>query len=392
MAKEKKLPVGISRYRGAYRVRITYEGRQYHVGEYHNLTLAKEALNVAWSQKIQGTFIPPLERRKLIKAAQEEERKKNFTVNQWADIWLEALETDKKHPRTPGTLATYRSALRVHILPQIGHLNLTDVTPQDIENLMDSVREKTGGNGANIARTLRSLFNTAIARNAGALRESPVELEIKKSKRKRNERQRDATPAEVAALADAMPPRLRIAVLLAGWLGLRQGEILGLQRKHLHELDTPENAWLEVEHQWLSQAKPPRYGPTKTEESQREMSIPASFVPVIKNHLAEFVPAGFETPLIPSTQNPRKPVSQTTLDREWRKAREGIKPQMRFHDLRSVALTNYAQLGATLKDLMELAGHSDHNVAMVYQESAKRRQRQLADKLDTVMTSTDNSK
>src|SRR5699024_4337104 len=150
--------------------------------------------------------------------------------NQWADIWLEALETDKKHPRTPGTLATYRSALRVHILPQIGHLNLTDVTPQDIENLMDSVREKTGGNGANIARTLRSLFNTAIARNAGALRESPVELEIKKSKRKRNERQRDATPAEVAALADAMPPRLRIAVLLAGWLGLRQGEILGLQR------------------------------------------------------------------------------------------------------------------------------------------------------------------
>ena len=40
-----------------------------------------------------------------------------------------------------------------------------------------------------------------------------------------------ASPAQVAALIEAITPRYRAAVLLAAWCGLRRGEVLGLQPK-----------------------------------------------------------------------------------------------------------------------------------------------------------------
>lgn len=45
-----------------------------------------------------------------------------------------------------------------------------------------------------------------------------------------------ATVAEVAALADAVPERFRVVVLLAAWCGLRRGEVLALRRRDVDVL------------------------------------------------------------------------------------------------------------------------------------------------------------
>lgn len=42
-----------------------------------------------------------------------------------------------------------------------------------------------------------------------------------------------ATVEQVWALADATPPRYRCLILLAGFLGLRRGELLGLECRHV---------------------------------------------------------------------------------------------------------------------------------------------------------------
>jgi integrase len=64
------------------------------------------------------------------------------------------------------------------------------------------------------------------------------------------------------------------------------------------------------------------------------------------------------------------------------KARHEIgRPDFRFHDLRHFAATMAAISGATTKELMQFAGHSDIHVAMRYQEAVTDRKRDLAHRM-----------
>jgi integrase len=66
---------------------------------------------------------------------------------------------------------------------------------------------------------------------------------------------RFATVAEVAALADAIPPRFRALVLVAAYTGLRWGELAGLRVKRvdlLHRQITVAEQLLEVRGQLAS--------------------------------------------------------------------------------------------------------------------------------------------
>ena len=61
--------------------------------------------------------------------------------------------------------------------------------------------------------------------------------------------------------------------------------------------------------------------------------------------------------------------------RWWRDAcrTAGLSPTTHLHDLRHAGLTLAAQSGATLKELMALAGHSSPRAALVYQHAAQHR-------------------
>ncbi len=68
--------------------------------------------------------------------------------------------------------------------------------------------------------------------------------------------------------------------------------------------------------------------------------------------------------------------------------RQAGREDLRFHDLRSTALTMLAQNGATVRELMAAAGHSTATMAMHYQRLSKDRQRALADKVAASITPT----
>jgi hypothetical protein len=57
------------------------------------------------------------------------------------------------------------------------------------------------------------------------------------------------------------------------------------------------------------------------------------------------------------------------------------RPSLRFHDLRHTGLTWLAEDGATVRELMDAAGHSDVETAMRYQHSVSERRDVLAERL-----------
>ena len=366
-----KLPRGISQRGANYRVRVTFEGERYQVGEYPTLALARAALDIARSQVVRGTFEPVPQRWKRHREEREARKAAATTVEDWAEQWLTQLEHDK---RSPGTLKSYRSTLSVHVLPIIGGRTLSDVTAEHVEGLTAG---KTDATKYAISRTLSSMFGAAV--KAGKLAESPVTVRFAKTVRTKD----DASIAEldeVAALAAAMPERLRVSVWLAAIMALRIGEVLGLQRRDV-DLDAEDGPVLHIRRQWLIKASPPRYADPKA-GSAGTLAIPESLVPALRDHLKRFTGPGPESPLLPSTVNKKAPISQSSFDKQWRAARDQVKAGLHYHDLRAVALTLYNRQGATAEELMRRGRHTDMDTARVYQGATSARDRMLTAKLD----------
>ncbi len=365
-----------------YRARVSFEGQQYSIGNFFTLGDAKAALAIARSEIALRTFVPPSERRRLRQSESALSARDALTVREWADKWLEALVGDG---RSPGTITSYRSTLRVHILGPLGELRLVDVEPDDIDDLLAKVRA-TKGPWANVARTLRAMFRAAAEDRAVSLKVSPVLVSIPKGSPADDtlDRSAIASPEEVRRMAEAMPEELRIAVHLAAWCALRLGEVLGLQRHDLEHLDDPKRATLHVRRQWLTKLSPPGYGPPKR-GSARPLAIPAHLLPALRDHLKDFTPDDPEAPLLPSSKNPARPIGQTAFDRAWRAAREAVRPGFTFHNLRHTGLTIYAQQGATLTELKKRGGHRNTEAAMKYQHSSIERDRALTERLSATV-------
>lgn len=399
MSGKKGLPTGIDLIPSGYRVRVYVDWEQHFLGTYPSLQDAKTALAIAHGQKAAGTFVPPKERKRQIMALREKERREAITVRQWADVWLEALSGDpqarktasyKGDIRSPGTLRSYRSTLNAHVLDALGNMNLKEVTPERVEAVIEGARLKGGkvstSAARNVARTLRAMFNAAIAANVGGVELNPVSVQIGKSDKVTGDdlEERTATPDQVRELAALMPEHLAIAVPLAAWCALRQGELLGLQRGDFTGLDKDDGAQVRIERQWHSKLSPPDYADPK-EGSKRRIHVPNAVARMVAQHLVRYVDQPPGSPLFPSAHTPRRPLGQSALDRYWRGARDQVKPGMRFHDLRHTGLTYYAQQGATLKELMRRGGHTDMQVAMQYQSAARERDRTLTARLDAAI-------
>ncbi|NYI42053.1 tyrosine-type recombinase/integrase [Demequina lutea] len=374
MAKPKSLPQGISlSAEGKFRVRIYWHDKQHSIGNFWTLGDAKAAMSIARSEMARGIFIPPTELRRERASQDVMERIEATTVAEWGPEWLGRLEDAG---RTPATIRSYRSTMHAHIMPAIGQLRLIDVTSADIDAMLAKLKASPGA-WTNVARVTRSLFLAAVSAGAGGITASPFAAHVE-STRKRRDRGLPgsdlAIPAEVEAMADAMPEGLRVAVMLGAWCAMRQGEVLGLQRRDFRHLDDADSATVVIERQWNAKATPPTYTPPKA-GSARELSIPATLVPMICEHLERFTPPAADAPVLPRHGRPHLPISQSAFDLAWRRARETVRPGFRFHSLRHTGLTEYARTGATLAELKERGGHSSAEVALRYQHSSLDRDR-----------------
>ena len=100
------------------------------------------------------------------------------TVGEWLDHWLDNIAARKVRART---LESYRSTVRLHLRPRIGHHQLDRLQPEHLERLYAALADK-GRSSASILRAHRVLSRALrvasqrakVARNVATLVDPPT--------------------------------------------------------------------------------------------------------------------------------------------------------------------------------------------------------------------------
>lgn len=187
-------------------------------------------------------------------------------------------------------------------------------------------------------------------------------------------------PGQVQELADAMGERWHAMILVAGWCGLRFGELVGLRRRHFdlaHQTITVEGAIVQLGDGTFIWKAP------KTAAGRRTVVIPSPLVEVIEAHLERFAEPGPDGYVFVGPKGGLQ--TSANFGRLWRKARAEVGVEASFHDLRHAAGTLAAQTGATAREVQRRLGHASPDAAHRYQHAAERREKDLADRLGAMM-------
>ena len=186
------------------------------------------------------------------------------------------------------------------------------------------------------------------------------------------------TPEDVARLAEAMPERLRVAVTLAAYSGLRGGELFALARRHV-DLDA---GTLRVERTIIEvTGEPITFGPPKTDAGYRTVHLGPELTKIVAEHLRAHVARGLDALLFASSTGRALPASRRAELMGRARRATGL-DAVTWHSLRHTGATLYAQAGASLADLQARIGHSTVAAAMTYQHASASRDQALAAVLD----------
>jgi integrase len=288
----------------------------------------------------------------------------------YARLWLE------QNPRVgPRWRETCRRNLRLH-LASMDNIPLNDITPLLVRAWHAKALQGPGGRTsiAQSYRFLRAVLNTAVRDELIA--KNPCS--IQGAGTPRAQRRPVATPTQVTALVNAMPPIYRAAVVLAAWGGLRRGEILALHRQDV-DLQAGTVTVRRTQTELLS-TRAQFDSPPKTEAGFRTVTIPPHVLPTLRDHLAAH--AGQDRVFVSATGAPMR---GDALYQAFARARRTLDmDQFRFHDLRHTGQTLAASTGATLADLMKRLGHASPAAAMRYLHTVNGRDEAIAQALSVM--------
>ncbi|MGN7779017.1 tyrosine-type recombinase/integrase [Mycolicibacterium sp. 22603] len=312
-----------------------------------------------------GTWTPPADRATKAEAVK-------LTLRDYATRWLEHRTV------APRTRENYLYHLNDNILPVLGDTPLAEITTDDVRAWHAGLGSDKLTRNARAYGVLTAVLNTAV--DDGLIDRSPARIKGASAVKhtKRNVVLLEA--AELAELADKMPRNLRLTVLLAGWCGLRRGELLALTRADV----AADGSTVRITKGVVVVDRKYQVGPTKTRESNRTVTVPTHLRPEVKRHLREHVGKAKTALLFPD------PVTGSFLTEgrfrgPFFAARKAIgHDELHFHDLRHFGGVMAAVAGATTKEVMDRLGHTTSTAAMRYQHVAAGRADLLADRLSAL--------
>lgn len=318
-------------------------------------------------------WIPPKERIAM------REANRAPTLREHAERYITGKARAK--PLKPTTEANYRNLLDRHILPVLGDRRLDQITPNAVQLWWESLPAKRPTERAHAYALLRSIMQFAVDRPLCLIPENPCQTPgagrvVAKGKI------RPASPQEVATIVANMPERLRLAVLIAVWLGLRQGETMELRRRDVNlkrGTVTVSRAVTRVK------GEDPIVGDPKSEAGNRVVSIPPKLIPRFEDHLKRFTGPERDA-LLFAGRDSGEQLAPSTLYRWYYPAREAAgRKDLRWHDLRHTAATAAVEAGAPQRVVMNRLGHSTNAAALRYQHFVQSQDKELADKLSEMM-------
>ncbi|MGH9099702.1 MAG: tyrosine-type recombinase/integrase [Acidimicrobiales bacterium] len=269
----------------------------------------------------------------------------HMTVGELADRWKE-----RDPSKRSSTVARDEAILRVHVIPVLGTRSVHDVTPSDIQRLVNAwAQHQAARTVVRQYAVVRALF--AYATRARWVARTPCDA-IKLPRPQYNER-RVPTPEEVAAIAHAVAEPYRTMVWLGAVLGLRWGELAGLTVDCLDLL----KGTITVSRQLTRDGQ---LAAPKSIAGVRRMTIPAPLVDLLAEHMSATGLTGADRGVLLFRASNGQPLHYSNWRRRvWGPAvgsasLEGVV----FHDLRRVAASEMVALGIDVKTAQNRLGHS----------------------------------
>jgi integrase len=225
---------------------------------------AQRWLAVTQADQLRGTYLDP--------------SGGQVTFARWADDWL-----GSNPAKRAASVARDRAALRVHLTPVLGDLPLASITPRHVRAAVESMRAKglSPKSVRTYTGTLVAVLNAAV--DAELIGRSPVRgINLERTRRRDRP---TLTPEELYRLADEVPGRYRALVLLAGGLGLRWSEVIGLRPRDVDFLRRTISVRQTVEEVSGTVAV---VEATKSDASRRTMAVAPTLLEELALHLATY--------------------------------------------------------------------------------------------------------
>jgi integrase len=312
---------------------------------------------------------------------------KPMKVEEWFTYWVDTIAPARVRPRT---LESYRSMIRLHILPRIGQRRLDQLMPEHLEQMYAELLA-SGRSPATVLRVHRVLhraLKTAVqrervARNVATLvdppkqrrAETPMPLDVDECRK-------------VLATAEGRRNAARWTVALA--LGLRQSEALGLQWRDI-DLDVGKLSVRRGLHR--VDGKGLMFEEPKTPRSRRTVALPGPLTVALRKHREtqnlERMVAGTDWQdfdLVFAQPNGR-PLDKHSDYEAWTRllADAGVR-HIRLHDGRHTAATLLLTAGVHPRVVMELLGHSQMRTTTdIYSHVMPALAQEAADRMGTTL-------
>ncbi len=288
-----------------------------------------------------------------------------LTVSEYLDRWLEEVARPNVRPTT---FATYEATIRNHVIPEIGSLPLTRLTPARIQKFYADklAGPRADGKPGKLSRrsvqyihsVLRIALGQAVRWNLVARNVIDLVTPPRVDKKKIE----PMTIDQVKYLLEtARGDRLYALYYLALVTGLRRGELLGLKWS---DLDLGIGI-LRVSRSLVDLRGRPTLQEPKTAKSRRVIELPPAAIKVLQDHRAEqdnektFWDIDYQDGGFIFTGLAGRPMNPRYLDLKFKAllTRAGL-PDFRFHDLRHTFATLVIP-GAGLKLASEILGHEN---------------------------------
>ena len=277
----------------------------------------------------------------------------------------------------------YTEIVRIRIVPRIGGIALSRLTPMHVQSLLTSLEnEGVSSRGRQMAydRLHRALKQAV---QWGLVPRSVCDAVTRP--RAQRPTMRVLTPKQVSVLLTAArEDRFHALYVLAVTTGLRQGELLGLQWADI-DLD---RAVLHVCHALHEVAGRLWLDEPKTARGRRTVDLPACAVRALREHRNRMLAEREDLRELVFCDTQGGPVRKSNLVRRsfLPLLRQVSLPRIRFHDLRHTAATLLLLEGVHPKVVQERLGHSQISITLdTYSHVLPSMGRDAAKKLDALL-------
>lgn len=304
-----------------------------------------------------------------------------------ADFLIRWLEDSVKGSTRPRTYECYAGVINRHIIPAVGSLRLSKLSPQRLQRLY---REKQETGLTRTVQLIHAVLHRALSQALKwGLVPRNVSDAVDRPRVARKEMQ-VLTPDQLNCLLEAARnDALHALYVMAVTTGLRQGELLALKWSDIN-LDI---GTLQVQRQlqWLKGAA--SFTEPKSAKSRRSLVLPEMTIASLKKHRVRQNEARLamgsvwhDNDLI-FCSSIGTALNQSNLTKRFHAllAKAGL-TRIRFHDLRHTAATLLLQKGVHPKIVQEMLGHSQISLTLdTYSHVLPAMKREAATKMDEIL-------